>query len=713
MSVIRRFNWKGQGRADVPHLKMIDSAAADDWDVYVGAMVAGGTPYVLKGFAMVAATTGTPATNLQLSVAGGLLVHPLSTATGTLFAPAVGRTVETLSVTNTRVQGSFTAGTTNYVGIDLVRSEDPTTADLVQFLDVDTLQETPKDVPLGLTLDYAIVISTQPFSTTPTLAPIAKVTTDANNNLASDGLVDARGILWRLGAGGDLPAAGHAYPWPGGRTETGLNTDFLAGDKAIDNQKAWMDAVMTRLWETGGGEHWYSPTADRNVHLVYNGTTFFSNGEYYEWSGTNLHWRELRFVFDNSTAYYNDVADQTSDSPGLTDLADGQCIYVDLDRTANRTGGSALVAQKGTVATLGTPAVPGARYVIAWRIGSSVFARDRAYAVGATFNPATTSAIGMVKLSATPGAPSAPVVFNPDANGMLTVAASGGNANGITATGNGTGAGIKATGGATGPAIVTQGVTGNDAPQVKRLDSAGNVRQVDDHNGYTMGRNMVVQENWIYSIGTVTTGAPTMISGTPWQVYVATGNGGSVTISNPSTAYPAPMLSLNIPNALQQIILSSAIPVVAAASFVSAVLEWEMGQSFAPTLSTVAVGLNDNPTGGSGEITISSLAGGAWTANTHSGSSGTSTGTGVTTALSATPNTRCRIELHGSASPYGTLTARFFVNETLVAITTNVPTTALYLHISYITSGATGGTGALTVGPMRLVVNRMLSEPAL
>lgn len=409
MAVIRQFNVLGQERIDVPHLRSIESAIAADFDVLVGMMLSGKKSMILSGFKMpVNSVIGAKATSLQVVTAGSLISHYNASETGTIFFVPADRAVETLTPTNPRVLGSFTANTVNYIGLDVQRTPDDTTADTAMFLDADTLKETPKTVPLGRTLDYVLVISTTDFTSTPSVAAIAKVTTDASNNVVS--IVDARELMFRLGTGGSLPDLMHAFPWPEGRLELTTGDVFSGGDKPVGSLKSWMDAVMTRIWEIGGGERWFSSVSDRNVKLVKYGT-FFTNGEYFSWDGTNLLWKGLKFVFPNSTGWFNDVADQTVSSAGLTDLADGECIYVDLDYTANRTGGTAIHAAKTTTILLGSPTAPGTRHIIAWRVGSYVFEKDGAWPVGSHFNPATTVSLGVVALSFNPTNPAFPIVL--------------------------------------------------------------------------------------------------------------------------------------------------------------------------------------------------------------------------------------------------------------------------------------------------------------
>lgn len=396
MAVLRQFNFLGQERIDIPHLRAIESAICGDFDLMVGMAMCGKKSYIVDGFKVsIPGAVGSPASSLQVVTAGGILLHYNATESGTIFFTPADRAVEKLAATNARVSGSFTASAINYVGIDIRRAADDSTADTAQFLDADTLRETPKTVPLGRTLDYLFIISTTDFSTTPAVAAVARVTTDAANNVVS--VEDARERLFRLGRGGSVPTNTYAYPWPEGRLENSSGEVFNGGDKPIACLKDWLDALMTRVWELGGGERWYSGVADRNVKMVRTGATF-ANGEYFEWDGTHLHWKGLKLVFPNSTGWYNDITNQTADSSGLTNLADGECIYVDIDYSSNRTAGTALLAQKGVTRTLGNPTIPGGRFIIAWRVGTAIFGRDQAWPVGSHFTPATTTSLGVVKL---------------------------------------------------------------------------------------------------------------------------------------------------------------------------------------------------------------------------------------------------------------------------------------------------------------------------
>ncbi len=378
MATIRSKNWLGNQRADSPHLREVEAGVRGDLDLLAGQMLAGGRPLVVKGYTLAAYTLGNLPELLELVVDGGVSLHYGATASGTLFSVPAGRVAEPLAPTNPRVSGSFSAGAANYVGLDIRRAPDDSTKDFVTFLDEANNTESQRQVPLAETLDYVIVITTLPFSATPTLLPLLVVTTNGSGLTAS--VQDARNLLGRLGAGGDVPDYLYGYAWPQGRRES-LTQPFVGGDRAIESMREWMEAMMTRVWEVAGGERWTSAVSDRNVKLTY-GTTTFANGENFSWDGTDLLWQGLTYKLPNSTALTNAVADQTSPLSGLTNLADGDCIYVDLDYGADHVGGSALGALRAPLKQLGAPAPYRSRTVLAWRAGSSIYTRDSAIPVG-------------------------------------------------------------------------------------------------------------------------------------------------------------------------------------------------------------------------------------------------------------------------------------------------------------------------------------------
>ncbi|CAB4127327.1 hypothetical protein UFOVP75_141 [uncultured Caudovirales phage] len=373
MSTKRQLNTQGQMRIDVPHLRSIESSIAADIDLLAGKIMAGDAALVVRGFKVVAggsgAIVGAQATSLNLDAAGGVLMHPLAGEAGTIFSVDPTNPLDLLSVSNDNVQGSFVPNAMNFVGVDLIRTADANTSDIVMFLDANTKQETPKTVPLARVLHYKIVISTVDFSSTPNVCPIAKILTNPDNTVAS--IQDARQLYNRLGSGGGSPDIKSSFPWVNGRKE-GLSI-FGGGDKELLSDKDWRDAVMTRLWELGAGEFWYSPTSDRELKLTLS-ESVLANGNNASWTiGTQtLAWKGLGVVFGNSTGFFNDIVD------GTAVLTDGQCLYVDVDRTQNRSASlnSSLVPVVGTLTSLGSPVIPGSRVVIAWRKGVDAFLKD-------------------------------------------------------------------------------------------------------------------------------------------------------------------------------------------------------------------------------------------------------------------------------------------------------------------------------------------------
>jgi hypothetical protein len=413
MAIRRQQNFLGQERVDVADLRAIESAAANDFDMVLGRLWAGASPLVVKGFAI--STTGAynqPADQLQIAVASGILLHYGASDSGTLYVADDNAAAEVLSATNAKVSGSFAASSTNYIGLDLQRSADSATSDLKQFIDAAVpTTEIPNTVPTARTLNYKIIVSTQPFSVSSNVCPIAKVVTNANNLVVS--VTDARSMLFRLGSGGDSPDVTHSYVWADTtRAEnnitysaTSTNDPFTGGDKTITSMKGWMDAVMSRLWELGSGQYWYSPTKHDNIKLIYGTVTFPTTDNFSYNSGTGvLSWTNLKVAFENSTVYYNDITDGSA-----TFTADGQCLYVDVSRSSN---GSPLVPAIGNLITLGlSTTLPGSRLIIAWRHGNNIFTRDRAYEVGRQFAVATTTTVGTVKLSQAATTPSSPIVL--------------------------------------------------------------------------------------------------------------------------------------------------------------------------------------------------------------------------------------------------------------------------------------------------------------
>ena len=343
-------------RVDLPHLRLIESEEVVNSDEITGNVLCGGTPQILQGFEIVAGTSLNPA-NLSMTVADATIIHPTASVAGALLVVDSDQVAEVLSPSNTRVLGGWTAGKTNFVGIDFVRTADVSTSDTVQFLDRLTGVETPSSLPLGLVLDYRIVISTLDFRLTPNIAPAAMVVLDGNGNITGS-VIDCRNMMFSLANGGSVVDPNSKYEWPTVRT-----------DREISSLRDAVRAIETRLWELGGGEKWYSATADRNVILACVGPAMVPAGgpvtetRYFTYTGGTgaLAWKNLAVFFSNSTGTVNLIAD------GSVTLTDGDVAYVDLNRAVTDDPAVFLTVTVGEWAALGDGAVPGSRLVLAWR----------------------------------------------------------------------------------------------------------------------------------------------------------------------------------------------------------------------------------------------------------------------------------------------------------------------------------------------------------
>lgn len=427
MAVTRQGNWLPQMRVDIPHIRAMESAVVHDFDLLAGNILAGNRSYVVRGF-RIAFNGPTKADNLQLIVAGSVIMHPRASEHGSIFSVPENRAPEPLNALNPKVTGSFIANSRNYVSLDLRRFADASTADTVKFLDPDTGRETAKTVPIGRILDYRLYISTQNFAVSPHLLPIAIVTTDAENHVTkAEDIQDVRPMLYRLATGGDAPNVRSTFGWAS-RLDIPEGV-FSGGDKDLGSQKDWMDAVMTRLWELGGGENWFSATSDRDVKVAYGADVLPDNANNFYWDQTNqkLKWRGITILFANSTATYNVVAD--SDPDGI-DFPDGYCLYVDIKRDVE--GAEVVPVAKPFDANLGQPTMPGSRFLLAWRKDSGglvkIYTRDREYEVGRSADVASVNTAGVVKLYRAANVPSEPRALVDSmlgtANGVATLDAS-------------------------------------------------------------------------------------------------------------------------------------------------------------------------------------------------------------------------------------------------------------------------------------------------
>jgi hypothetical protein len=272
MAIRRRYNFLGQQRIDVNHLKSVESAVSNDFDELLKGLVTGeGQSYVVRGFELnMSGSIGSSANGLQLLVSNSCILHGNSEQSGTFYTIQSGSPSEILnSTTNTKVDGAFTPNTDNYVALELVRQVDDNTIDQVYFWNPTTNIEITRTVPTGILLGYKIVITTSNFQ--PTTLPVAIVQTDSSNNVVS--VTDRRPMLFRLAQSGfSAPNPFYVYPWTDGKQEnfytstSSTVSPFKGGDKQIPDMKSFFDALMSEFKTLKGTPYWYSESSGGSIY---------------------------------------------------------------------------------------------------------------------------------------------------------------------------------------------------------------------------------------------------------------------------------------------------------------------------------------------------------------------------------------------------------------------------------------------------------------
>lgn len=461
MAIKRQELWYSGQRLSISQLRTIESAAQADADTSWGSLWAGRKALIIKGFniTFTPGVIGGLASSLVLNTAGGGLIHFYASDSGSFLEVPLDQSAEVLGATNARILGGFIANSTNYISLNLVRSIDPTTVSTYTFIDPLKDVEFNKDLPSARVYDYQIMISTVPFGSQQDACPVAIVVTDINNNVVS--ITDARQLAYRLGSGGNTPNATYAYPWTS-RTENPITVNsssgtdpFAGGDKTIASFNEWSDAVKTRVWELGGGEHWFSATADRNVRFTFGTVTF--GAENIEFNGTGIRWSGITVRFDNSTATYNTVANSAS---SYTAFPAGSTLYVDIVRSVE---GQTITPVIAIGSAIGTPTIPGSRWVLAYRGQGSTAAFawgiNYTHYLGSGTSPgsvASTTQLGIIRTVNDPGTtnvvatgadPIAPLIYYNAGNGTNHLSAiAAGLTRGETGYGLGTSTGTLSIG---------------------------------------------------------------------------------------------------------------------------------------------------------------------------------------------------------------------------------------------------------------------------
>lgn len=274
--------------------------------------------------------------------------------------------------------------------------------------------------------------------------------------------------------------------------------------------------------------------------------------------------------------------------------------------------------------------------------------------------------------------------------------------------------------------LLTIPTTASDVPQYVYQDAAGNNRMVFDHNGYpTGGRISQFREEWPYIANPLAPPQSQVVwAGTPWTYNVATG--GSIVVSPPSASYNARYLTLTPPSSLAtgtslwgpQLFLSNM-------AGMSAVVEFELGMNAAAagvaSKTDCWFGLQDGTDAPDTDQNVIVLHKLSTAANYESYSlvAGVPhTATTVTPPTAGTfPTDKVRIEIQGSASPYGAYQARFFINGALVntVVAANLPGSFALRPVFSIEPilGAPVGSPVAYVGPLTITWNRFTAGSTL
>jgi hypothetical protein len=364
MAIKRSQNFLNQQRVDTPHLRSIESAVRNDFDdVAKGLLTGSDNSYFIRGFEInMTGAIGSSSTSLQVLAADSAVLHTQSNESGTFFVTDSSEANQTLSsTTNEKVEGSFTPGALNYVGIEFTREVDNSTTAQVYFWNPTIDVEFTKTVPLAQTLSYKFVISSSVF--TSNVLPLAIIETDAANNVLS--VEDRRHMFFRLGtAGSTAPDPSYLYPWDEGREENDFKSTssaaspFVGGDKQIRTEKEWKDAVMSAIKEIKGTTYWYSQnvagslvkTKQDIANMMMTGIGDISHSETI---AGKINWSDnINFNFVGSRLTYTLLANP---STSHIVMSDDQAAYIKLVRGKAITpllvftNGSSVVSSVGAV----------------------------------------------------------------------------------------------------------------------------------------------------------------------------------------------------------------------------------------------------------------------------------------------------------------------------------------------------------------------------
>lgn len=359
MSVRSSFNWTSQQRVDVPHLRSEDSGDIYDFQTLLNAFVSS-TPYILTGFTIPVSGIGGPATALQVVTANSIVWNPSDTNGPYLNVPGT-QPNEVLSPSNANVVGSFSAGI-NYIGVQFTRAADPATADLVAFWDTDSQTEFTQTIPLGLVLNYQIVISNIGFGST---APIAIVNVSGSNVTSIE---NCKQSPFRLGTGGANPNIAYsasvspAIENPLVATSNSSPDPFAGGDWELDSFKQWSDLVMTQIKNITGSAFWYAQSGTNYANLSLTNLFFDTVGSTMTGTGQFLNDSSTPGLLSWSTAFYiNSMIGPLTFTvnAGSVTLTDTEVAYLALVRNQDFQPANTFTFTNGSATITGSTTISG------------------------------------------------------------------------------------------------------------------------------------------------------------------------------------------------------------------------------------------------------------------------------------------------------------------------------------------------------------------
>jgi hypothetical protein len=270
---------------------------------------------------------------------------------------------------------------------------------------------------------------------------------------------------------------------------------------------------------------------------------------------------------------------------------------------------------------------------------------------------------------------------------------------------------------------------GVNAPQWAFVEEALRQRFSIDHNGFPGGKVNVLREGWQFpwQVNAAAAATPDL----KWKVAAAAGGSrGFVQTLAPSITTPpygGNLLSIGFGNGANTDVYSVGSGVQLVCAGMSAI-SWAIEFDLAPdgvgaNGAQISAGLGDTQDiNAAAEYLRFSKASAAanWTFECKSAAMAVTSlnATGVPPKLSATGLQRGKIEVHGSATPYGVFAGgamvRAFLDDVLVATlnpslpsTLVIPTTPLYLGFYGACTVALGSCGTLYVGKTTLATNTM------